>query len=282
MSGQIEIGVLENTLTLKSSKTKVEIETIKPSPRKFFAPEELRELPLAPVQDLLKFVSMASDPNKAAFMGGVVFIETLTSGLFEDEKVTGLSAMGTDGKRCAFSDIPLDGGDQFKFMIPLAAISAIQNLGGDTLQIGETDSSYYLKSSQTTIYANKLSKQAPDYRALVPKKFSFEVVLKAEELKQILHTVEPMLGDEEHKPVSVHFLDGKLKVSTGTAGSGAEDEIEVKHEGEFKTRLNHKHLSDYVSAVSGDITFKANTPTTPVVLEAGNRNLMMVALGAGK
>ncbi len=295
MTGPVELIVSQNIITLKSAKCKIEMELFHPKSQVFTKPEGLITLPLSPIREILKYVSMAADTNKAAFMGGVVQIESVTSGLFEEEKITGIEAMGTDGKRCAYTNIPLEDIETpFKYLMTLPAVAALQSLDGDTIQVGETASYYYLSTKQTTVYANRLAKASPNYRSLLPKDFKFQATVDAAEFKQVLHVVEPMIQDVEQFAVFVHFLDGKLSVQTVGKGGTASDEMEYVADpladvSEFKTKLNHKLLSDYFSVVSGEVTFNANPPVLnkgqmipqPVILESGNRKIMIAPVAGG-
>ena len=89
MSGEIEIIPSDNLLTIKSGKAKVDMEFTAPKPRTFTSPPETITLPLGPMKDLLKYVYTSADQNRAAATGGVVQFESVTSGIFGDEKVTG-------------------------------------------------------------------------------------------------------------------------------------------------------------------------------------------------
>lgn len=295
LSGQISVQKMDSVLVIKSAKATVEMETAVAKPRVFTAPETLHIIPLPAVRDLLKYVSMAADSNKAAFMGGVVQFETVVKvGFDEPDTVTGIEAMGTDGKRCAYSDMEFEGTTPFKYHMTLPAVAAIQSLDGDAVQIGETDSFYYLKSNQITIYANKLSKGFTNYKSFLPKDFKFQATVDAAEFKQVLYTVEPMIQDVEQFGVVVHFLDGKLSVRTVGKGGNAQDEMgyladPLADVSEFQTKLNHKILSDYFSVVSGEVTFNANPPVLskgkmlpqPVILESGNRKIMIAPVAGG-
>lgn len=286
MTGQIDISYSGNTLTIKSAKAKVEMEYAEPKPYTFTRPEKLISLPLSEVKNLLKYVSVSADPNKAAFMGGVVQFESTKSGLFDDEKLIGFEAMGTNGNRCAYAGVLADVGAEFKYIVPLPAVAAIQALDGSVLEMGETDSFLYFKSDKATVYASQLSKKFPDYRSFLPKEFTFTATVDSGQLKQLLHTVEPMTQDIENFGISVHFLDGILKVRTVGKGGSAADEMDYQTDPladvtEFSIKINHRYLSDYVSSISGDITFNGNGPKQPIVLEAGAKKIMIAAVIGG-
>jgi DNA polymerase III sliding clamp (beta) subunit (PCNA family) len=171
-------------------------------------------------------------------------------------------------------------------MIPLPAIPAIQALDGDTVHIGESPSYYYFKSSQTRIYASKLNKASPNYKSLLPKSFAFSATVDSAEMKRILHTIEPMIQDIEQFGVVVHFLDGRINLRTVGKGSVAEDEMEYLADPladvtEFKIKMNHRFLSDYFAAASGEVVFNANKPDTPAILESGNRKIMIAPIAGG-
>jgi DNA polymerase III sliding clamp (beta) subunit (PCNA family) len=279
LSGEITVRKTDTALTLSSVKTKVEMAFQPVKPRVFTQPEKLHTLPLTAVRDLLKYVSIAADQNKAAAQGGVVQMQTVQS-VVEDE-VEGLEAAGTDGKRAAWTECVLEGVDPFKFQIPLPAVAAIQNLDGDTVEIGEGENFYFVRGGATTVYANKLVKRFPNLRSFVPKEFAFTATVDAKSVAEVLHTVEPMTQENEQFAVVVHFLDGTLHIKTCGNGDFAEDETAYEGTGEFKTRVNHKLLSDFFAVVGGEVTFKANTNKTPIVLESGTRKIMIAPVMGG-
>lgn len=284
MSGDIEITPTDNSLVVKSGKAKLELEFSTPKPRVFGRPEKLHTLPLQPVRDLLKYASVAADTNKAAAQGGVVQFETVTD-LIEDKAIA-VEAMATDGKRCAYSTVNLELPSNFRYVIPLPAVAAIQSLTGDSVQIGEAASFYYISSGSATVYANKLSKTFPNYKAYLPKSYKFSATLDAAAFKSVLSTVETMVQDVEQNAVSVHFLDGRLTVRSVGKGEYAEDEMAYEADPladvtEFKVKIDHRFLWDFVSAVSGDVVFNGNGQQQPVILESGNRKMMITTVVGG-
>lgn len=286
MSGEIEITPSDNLLTIKSGKAKVEMEVSKPKNQTFSKPPETITLPLGPMKDLLKYVYTSADQNRAAATGGVVQFESVTSGIFGDEKVTGFEAMATDSKRCAYSSVVADVPAAFKFLIPLPAVAVLQGLSGDLVDAAETDSYLFFRTPSATLYANKLSKKFPNYRSFVPKKFAFSATVNAVDFKNALNTVEPMVQDIETYAVSVHFLDGILRIKTIGNGGQAQDEIPYLADPladveEFKIKVDHRYLSDYVSQVSGEITFNGNSATQPIVMECGGKNILIAAVAGG-
>lgn len=282
MSGTVELTP-GKALTLKSAKAKVEIELMAGKAPVVGTPKNLISLPLTTIKSLLSYAAIAADTNKAAEYGGVVQLSSINGG--------GFKAAGTDNGRLAFSSAATDNycKTPVTYIIPLPAVAALERLEGDEFQAAESDIHFYFADKTTSIFARKLAKPFPDYEAFLPKEFKFAATVDSAGLKEVLRTVEPMVPAEGAHAVTVHFLDGSLRVSANSGGT-AEDETaytQVKPDPifddnfEFKTRMNFKHLLEFVNAVSGEILFQGNSDDSPVVLESGGKKLMAAGMVKG-
>jgi len=286
MTGILDIQKTDNTVVIKSSKTRIEMEYTTPKVPKFQVPSTTHTLPLGVVRDLLKYTASAAHANKAASTGGVVQLNTISKGLFDDEAVETLQSFGTDDQRCAFSNIAMQGIDPFTYAIPLPAVAALNSFEGETFTLASSPSHFILQNSGITVYANKLSKSFPDFKKFIPKTFAFTASLELAELKRVLYTVEPMVNQDEANAVFVHFLDGTLNVKTVGKGGVAEDEMQYMADplaeiSDLKLKLSHKFLSDFLNAVTEEVNFSGNSKDTPVVLSSGNRELLLAPIHGG-
>jgi DNA polymerase III sliding clamp (beta) subunit (PCNA family) len=289
MSKDIDITISGSSITLKSAKAKIDIEVKKAKLPPLAAPKDVRSLPLNEVKSLLSFSLSAASTNKAAATGGVIQLISESQGI-EEEKIVGMRAAGTDDKRIAFqsSSVEMDGSG-FRYLIPIPAVAVINGMSGDALQVAESTSHFYFSDGQIMAFAAKLNKQFPDYQSFIPKSFTFAGSVRAEELKESLRLIDPMVEVIEAngtRPVKFHFLDGNLNISTVGTGSRAEDAIDFHQEtpdpmfeeAEFTSVLDHGFVMAFVSSVSGDILFKANTPQQPILFESGDKKYLLAAV----
>lgn len=287
MSGDIAFDYHPTSLILKSSKATVEFEIqesriLIPKPAADFI-----TLPTKAVKELLKFTVAATDSNKAAQFGGVVQLKTLVQG-FEDQTILGLKSAGTDSKRLAFQDVLLKGiSSDFNHLIPLPGVQAfVGSITAETFTLGETTSHFVFSEPGVTVYASKLQKSYPNYEAFIPKEFKYELSIKAEDVRNSLGMISPFISADFHNGIDVHFLDGSATFKTPGNGSNAKDSVEftqivpepIFDSLDLKMRLDHRFLSDFFGAVSGEVLLKANAPNQPILLQVGDRTLMIAAM----
>lgn len=280
MSGDIDI-IVDKSLTLKSARATVQLEIL-PAKAPAVTPTHTSQMSLALVRSLLQYSAIAADPNRASNFGGVVQLSTVVGGI-EEEKVVGLQAIGTNGQRqqtaCEeFTGTPIN------YLIPLPAVTAILALEGTLLELGSSEKQLFFRSENVSITASKMVKEFPDCSRFAPKEFKYVFQVEAEAFKSVLRTAELMIDPATANACSVCFLDNALTVRSIGVNSSAEDSCEftqispdpIFESVDFSALLNHKYLSDFVTAVSGPVTISANSSTRPFVFKAG-RYQMLVA-----
>lgn len=287
MSGDINLSISPVSLHLSSAKAQVEFETQQSRIIIPKAPIDTIKLPTKAVKELLKFTVAATDSNKAAQFGGVVQLKTLVLG-FEDQTILGLKSAGTDSKRLAFQDVYMTQiSSDFNYLIPLPGVQAfVGSITADTFTLGETTSHFVFSEPGVTVYASKLQKSYPNYEAFIPKEFKYELSIKAEDVRNSLGMISPFISADFNNGIDVHFLDGSATFKTPGNGSNAKDSVEftqivpepIFDSLDLKMRLDHRFLSDFFGAVSGEVLLKANAPNQPVLLQSGDRTLMIAAM----
>lgn len=124
--------------------------------------------------------------------------------------------VGTDGKRLARSQLPIEIDPQTKggYIIPLKAVEEmLKNLGE------EGEATVYLMQDKVAVEANKsmiisklLTGEYPDVNRVIPESVQFQVTLHREELITLLRQVSLFTSDS-NQAVRFTFTEGELRLS---------------------------------------------------------------------
>ena len=166
----------------------------------------------------------------------------------------------------------ISGGDG-DAIIPLKAMSEIRRqLEGDELLIIEVGEKLCRFTCAGVTLTSKLIEGAyPNYRQVVPSKFSCEVELPVQALLSKIETVALMIAGA-NSSIILRFADNQLQLQASSAEVGeGSDLLETSFEGEpFEVSFNPAFLSDPLRNTDADmVRFKLNDPLSPVAIEAG-------------
>jgi DNA polymerase III sliding clamp (beta) subunit (PCNA family) len=274
MAGDISVELVGAGLVLKSARATVTLET---RAGKAFTPPPAKDaivLPLSAIKPLLAYVSGMASKNIAEQYGGVVSLKSISGAI---------QAAATDGARLAMSEIPYDG-PKFDYLIPVSAVSALANLEGETVEVESAPSYLRFHANCVDIYANKVSRQFPNYQAFLPKSYAVKYQVDAGMLRNALLTVRPVLDSQGEPAINVHFLDNQVKIisARGDAEDSA-DYTQLDPEPTFEpvsmsVPVNCDHLLSFFANISGDVTLSANSSKEPIWLESGSKKMLLAVL----
>lgn len=197
------------------------------------------------------------------------------TGVLMSLRETVMTLVATDGKRMAVQESSpetISGGDG-DAIIPLKAMSEIRRqLEGDELLLIEVGEKLCRFTCAGVTLTSKLIEGAyPNYRQVVPSKFSCEVELPVQALLSKIETVALMIAGA-NSSIILRFADNQLQLQASSAEVGeGSDLLETSFEGEpFEVSFNPAFLSDPLRNTDADmVRFKLNDPLSPVAIEAG-------------
>lgn len=274
MNGEIAIHLDGAALVLKSARATVKLET---KPAKAFSPPPAKDaivLPLSDIKPLLAYAATSVSKNVAEQFGGVVSLKSV--GGF-------LQAAGTDGARLALAKIPHDG-PQIDYLIPMSAVQALGNLEGDTVEVESTDSYLHFYANSVDIYANRVSRDYPNYQSFIPKSFAAKYQVDADLFKNALLTVKPLVSNVGEPGIAVHFLDNVVTVEDlGKAATDQVDYVQLEPDENFEPtpatiKVSVDNLLSFFANISGPVTISCNGPKSPIWLEANNKQMLLAVL----
>lgn len=193
------------------------------------------------------------------------------NGLHLEKHDAALRAVGTDGNRLSWAQVPFTGELTIgrRMLLPRAGVEILRkltaDLPGDTrVSIAFPERAAVASFGDTTLHMRLLEAEFPNYKEVMPKEFAREVTLSRAELLDALRRVGIFATDGAHS-VRMAFESGTLTLSSRKLDAGdAREEVAVDLKGEDITMgVNVKLLTDAATAI----------PTERLVLKMGTNNL---------
>ncbi len=236
-----------------------------------FNPNEFPEFPL--IEEKPKFevnstslvrsikkISSAIDSNNPKFE---------LNGALIDIKDGFLNLVATDTRRLAVVRIENQIKDNFSLIIPKKAISEIQKLFFDDIEMFYDQNTLIAKSNNFQFFTKLINGKFPDYERIIPKDKNYRLLLNREKMIEAIKQISIVSNEMKitFKPDSILFE------------SLNDDNIEAKTEIEFITGLdneiflavNSRYLLDFLSNIEeSNFTLGFNDTGLPFSLESEN------------
>ncbi len=209
----------------------------------------------------------------------------LTGVLFEfSSKAVTLAA--TDGFRLAVDTVvDLAGEVPLKnIVVPARVLNEVmrQDLsGGVEIGLIEDSNQIVFVSGDTILVSQILDGNFPEYRKIIPPKFTTEAVVEREELMQAV-AVSQVFAKENSNVVKWEVLKSTVKLAADSPEQGnSESEIAAKVEGEgVEIAFNGRFVQDFLQAVSSErVRIGLNDRLAPGVFQSeGDDKFMAVVM----
>jgi DNA polymerase III sliding clamp (beta) subunit (PCNA family) len=260
LSGEIEF-IEKDGLTVHSGRSRFKLALVATSLNPPEMPEEKGYvLPLVDLKSMLAFSHIATGLTDVPFFA-CYMVQLMNAGRY-------LRTAGTDGQRLMLAESTLP--DSYgNILIQAQAVRALMELPDKTVRFLDTETALFFQGATATIVASKRIKDFPDVEKIYPKKFALEFSVHANDVLAGLKQVAPMAGGK----VQISYDGYSLGLFADSEGE-AETEIEAKavypeplfeEISPLAIRFNHKHLTDFFNAVSGEVYISLNDSTTPAL-----------------
>jgi len=208
----------------------------------------------------IKKISPAIDNNNPKFE---------LNGALIDIKNGFLNLVATDTRRLALVKIENQITDNFSLIIPKKAISEIQKLFLDDIEIFYDENTLIAKSNNFQFFTKLINGKFPDYERIIPKEKNYRLLLDRSKMVESI------------KQISIISNEMKIifKSQSIVFESLNDDNIEAKTEIEFQTGLdneiflavNSRYLIDFLSNIQeNSFTLGFNDTGLPFTLESGD------------
>ncbi len=185
-----------------------------------------------------------------------------------DNKIT---FVGTNTHRLAIKSMPYESSEPMSIIIPYKVLEEInRNLTGEVPQevkISLLKNQIMVSIDNVVIVSRLIEGKFPDYRRVVPPKFSITAKVNVKEMANSVERVSLFSNQGEYSVVKVSVEDGKMTImsSSPDVGSGKEI-IDCVSEGDkLNVAFNSKYVLDILKNLEAEeAIFSMNTSYSPV------------------
>lgn len=168
---------------------------------------------------------------------------------------SGFEIVGTDGHRLAIYTIPeTEQIGQFSLHIPHEAVKVLQkwfDIEVNFVEVEVHNEFVKFKGEHSELLIRLGEVNFPDYRAVIPKEWKYEIPINKQELLSIMQDVKDYLGVV---PTALDIDKGCIKVEASDPDEGEyENELEVAYNGDrLRVGFNVSYLIDALELIDDD------------------------------
>ncbi len=213
------------------------------------APERTAHLQALVVGEMIERTVYAASLDETRYNLNGVFIELLRD-------ISKLRMVATDGHRLAYVDRAVGsdlGNLENGVIIPRKGVAELKRLvdeeDADEVEIGFEGNSGLARKGDVTLVMRLIEGEFPNYRQVIPREISHQLVLETEPFTHALRRVA-LLSAERSRAVKLEFEEGKLALSSSNPDLGeAREELDVDYAGEpVSIAFNARYLIDAFAA----------------------------------
>jgi len=253
----------ENFLHIEQEKSKFKLPMFNASEYPDFPETETKaKFEIEPIQFLhsVKKISPAIDTNNPKYELNGALID-----LQEDK----IHFVATDTRRLAVVTLEKHIENSTALIIPKKAISEIQKLFFDEMEIFYDENTLLIRSENFLFFTKLINGKYPDYQRIIPKEYKIEFMINRDQM--IDHIKQIATISQE---VKLKFVPGAILFE-----SLNEDNIEAKTEMPFETSIqeevvlavNSRYILDFLTQVEqNEFKLSYNDATLPFTLQSEN------------
>ena len=214
----------------------------------------------------IKKIAPAIDSNNPKF--------ELNGALINIEEQS-INLVATDTRRLAIVKIENIGSEKFSLIIPKKAISEIQKLFFDEIEMYYDQNTLIAKSNNFQFFTKLINGKFPDFKRIIPQEKRFRLQLNREKMVEAIKQIS-IISNE----IKITFKQDKIIFE-----SLNDDNIEAKTEIEYITGLdediylavNSRYILDFLSNIeNSNFTLGYNDSGLPFTLE--NENFLTIVM----
>lgn len=268
---ELELNAEGTQMTVKSGRSQFKLSCLPTSDFPQIGAGELPTELSIPANDLRALIDRTkfamSTEETRYYLNGIYLHAS------ENEGVSVLRAVATDGHRLARFEMPLPEGaaEMPGVIIPRKAIGEIRKLideAADAIKITLSESKIRFAFDHVVLTSKLIDGTFPDYQRVIPEGNDKVVEIDAKSLTSAVDRVST-ISDGKSRAVKI-ALNGKLlTLSASSAESGsATEEMEVSGDTEIEIGFNAKYLLDITSQIEGEgCRFTLADPASPTIIQ---------------
>jgi DNA polymerase III subunit beta len=192
-----------------------------------------------------------------------------------------IKMVGTDSYRLSCVEEKIDySGEPIKVVVPSKVLDSIikSDFNGKAMEINieESQISFSLKDSEetgTVVISRLLSGKFPEYKQLIPKSFSHNIILNKDKILEVARRISSIAQD--NIPVKLELSKGKMTASMNIKEVGSSsEELEISYgEDNIDIAFNPVYFIDGVSMIEQEnLLFSIEETLKPVLIRHVNED----------
>ncbi|MRI84240.1 MAG: DNA polymerase III subunit beta [Nitratiruptor sp.] len=248
-------------ITQKSSKFKL------PSfdPSQFPPFPETSNLPRIDMQarefiDSFKKIAPAIDTNNPKYE---------LNGALIDIKGDRINFVATDTRRLALVSIPKTLDQELQLIIPKRAITEIQKIFLNQMEVGYDPNHLIVTSPNYTLFTKLINGRYPDYERIIPQSLRYKLTLPKQAMVDAIKQITIISSEIKltFLPDRIHFTN----LSDDNIEAQTEIEVATPFREPFTMGMNSRYLLDFLAQIDEEhFEMGINEPDIPFQLRSGN------------
>ena len=264
-SGDIEININENVMSIKQKKTEITLSLQDPEEFPEIKEIEVKEEFIIEGKQLIEMI------EKVGFAVSVDETRYILTGMFMKGIEGEIVVVGTDGFRMALYQKKMKEIKGFQgITIPKRSISEIEKVidDEDEVKISIDEKHVQLSTNKIKIISRIIEGSFPDYENVLPSGNTNIAIVLREDLLKGLKKASSIIGRSE--PVKVSLGDKNMIIEAESDIGRAKETIDIKYTGEeTNMNFNIRFLLDVVTHTSGEMITISAPKTYGAVLFKG-------------
>jgi len=266
----LELNLEENTLKIKSdkSKTNIQCQNSEDFPEFPTLPELTSQFETSKLKIIEKYVSFSTSLDQARLI--------LTTLLFRKNE-DGLQVVGTDGFRLSVLNL-MKGeiGNQSEFLIAnnafneIVKISDVQTQEKVQFEVSSELKQVFFRIGDVELFIRLIEGAYPPFEKIIPSGFEVTGTFDGEEFENIIKQAM-VFAREVSNIITLEIADGQMNVAANASSKGSYEgkiAVEMIDGSEGKVSFNARYLQDFLKNIKpGRVWFGMNDSLKPVMFK---------------
>ncbi len=238
------------------------------------------DYPKFPVFDGNKSIAIPDDKIKELIQKTIYACSTdesrpLFTGILFDVKKDGITCVGTNTHRLAIKTVSMENAEEMSLIIPAKVLAEIvRNLSSDIPQavnISLLNNQLMIVIDNVIIVSRLIEGKFPDYRRVIPPKFTVTAKVKVKELASAVERVSLFSIDGEYSIVKININDNLLTLTSSNPSSGTGKEtVTCSSQGDvLNVAFNSQYIMDILKNTDAEeVVFSLNSSLSPVCVKS--------------
>lgn len=199
------------------------------------------------------------------------------NGALLDIKEYSYNFVATDTKRLAMVKFDNASGSNLALIFPKKAITEIQRLFFDNLELFYNEKDIIIKSQNYIFFSHLINGKFPDYEKILPKDIAIQLTIPKAKIIEGIKVINSVTND-----VKITFKSNEIlfeSLSQDNSEAKTQIEMNLPLEEEIEIGINSRHVLDFLQQIdTADFIWELNGKNAPFVLKSENFSTVVMPI----